>query len=297
MKSEYVAHPVRFLRDVNRAYHLVRNRTAFNDAGMDVAGADWDHLLVLDACRFDMFRECSELEGDLQARQSRASMTEEWLEANFDGRDLTDTVYVTANPMYTRTRDEVRFEFHDIVDVWSDSWDEVGTVRPERVRDAAIDAAEQYPDKRLLVHFLQPHYPFLTTDTTFDKNRFDDSGSDPWTDVLLGTVDVSQEELWNGYRENLEVVLPEVEVLCEKLDGRKVVTADHGNMVGERSRPIPHIEYGHPRGLYTSQLVTVPWLVVDGEARKQVRKSGNPVDTTANSEETEARLRDLGYLA
>jgi len=34
----------------------------------------------------------------------------------------------------------------------------------DRSRDAAIEAYEQFPNKRLIIHFMQPHGPFIGSD-------------------------------------------------------------------------------------------------------------------------------------
>jgi len=40
--------------------------------------------------------------------------------------------------------------------------------------------------------------------------------------------------VWEAYNENLDIVLTEIEALLDELDGKSVITADHGNLVGER---------------------------------------------------------------
>ncbi|WP_049892013.1 hypothetical protein [Haloquadratum walsbyi] len=96
----------------------------------------------------------------LSSRVSRGSSTVEWLKANFDGRDLRDTVYITANPQLERNRSTWDINLHEIITVWLDEgWDDqIGTVRAETMTDAAIETAGQFPNKRLVVHYIQPHY-------------------------------------------------------------------------------------------------------------------------------------------
>lgn len=62
--------------------------------------ADWDTLVILDACRYDMFEEINETEGELEHRYSRGSCTPDFIRENFPEGEFHDTVYVTANPMY-----------------------------------------------------------------------------------------------------------------------------------------------------------------------------------------------------
>ncbi|RDI69746.1 hypothetical protein [Halopelagius longus] len=306
--------PHLLVREANRLVHTRGNRR-HND-GIDVFSEDWDNLFILDACRYDMFRDQHDLPGRLESRVSQGAHTSEFLEANVADRDLRDTVYVTASPMYYRKRDELDAEFHDVVNVWKEGgWhDTYRTVMPETVVEYAQTAAERYPNKRLLVHFLQPHYPFVgeTGQKYFD---LDDLAFE-WDAAFGDELGVSDEILWRAFRENLDVALPHVERLMQSLPGKTVVSADHGQMIGDRSRPVPNREYGHPPGIYTTELTKVPWLVFENGPRKTIHHGAAEgeaeTDREASSEdislgdgeeeETEAddlvedRLESLGYL-
>jgi hypothetical protein len=293
--------PALFLREANRLYHRRLNTRPYNVQGIDVFAEDWDTLIVLDACRYDMFERISDLPGRLETRISRGSSTPEFLRANFDGREFLDTVYVTANPQLYRKREQIDATLHAVIDVWNEAgWNEqYGTVLPETVAEAAIDALETYPNKRHVVHFMQPHYPFLTDETELDKGHLENAEEQEgnvWTKLMQGAVELDTGAIWELFDENLRRALPSVERLLAELPGKTVVTADHGNMIGERSYPFPIREWGHPRGLYTEQLVKVPWLVNDGRPRRQVAaeapdRAQNDVDEGVVTE----RLRNLGY--
>ncbi|WP_436929281.1 hypothetical protein [Halosimplex halobium] len=293
--------PVLFCRHANRLYHRRFGLRRYNERGVDPFEADWDALVVLDACRYDMFERRSTLPGDLERRESRASTTVEFLRANVDGRDLRDTVYVTANPQLHQHRDSIRAEFADVVEVWSgEGWsEEHGTVLPETMTEAALQARDDYPHKRLVVHYMQPHYPFVGAETDFDGGDFTDPGAteeNVWVQLLRGDLDVDREEIWEIYEANLDRALPHVERLLDDLDGRTVVTADHGNMVGERAFPVPFREWGHPRGVYTPELVDVPWLVHEDGPRPSIDASEPAAGGESLADDVVAdRLRDLGY--
>ncbi|SEO22771.1 hypothetical protein SAMN04487948_101208 [Halogranum amylolyticum] len=280
------------------------------EEGVAVVDEDWDNLLLLDACRYDMFREHNTVEGELSARVSRGSNTEEFLRRNFGEGRFDDVVYVTANPQVNVRLDA---PFHAVVSVWKDAWDDdLNTVLPEAMVDATLDAAERYPDKRIVSHFVQPHYPFVGE---FGRTLFEDqagielsrrlaTGDTAASDHLnvwdlLQRGKVSERDVWDAYCENLRIVLPHVQRLVDELSGRTVVTSDHGNLVGEYPSPcpVPLKMYGHPPGVYAESLVKVPWLVVDGERRRTVVAEANPTrgDDDSDDEATE-RLRDLGYL-
>lgn len=304
-----LARPRLAAREVNRLYHRRGYRRAYNTAGVDVFAEDWDALVILDACRYDMFCAHNALDGHLESRTSRGSSTVEFLRGNVAGRDLTDTVYVTANPQLRHHWNDLDPRFHRVVDVWrADGWDETyRTVLPETTTRYAREAAERFPRKRLVVHYVQPHYPFLTTETTFDKGDLHAAdgtgGRDFWGRIVEGDLDVSREEVWSLSVANLRRALDSVADFLETFDGRVVVTSDHGNAMGERVRPVPVREWGHPRGIYAPELVRVPWLVREGTTRREVtadppaevdhergeRPASDGADVVAD------RLRHLGY--
>jgi len=111
---------------------------------------------------------------------------------------------------------------------------------------------------------------------------------------MAGAWGASDEEIWDAYNENLHVVLSHIENLLEELEGKTIVTSDHGNMIGERGDPVPIREYGHPRWTYTEELVTVPWLIHETGTRKiLVAESGDTLEEA--SENIQQRLEALGY--
>ncbi|WP_440007809.1 sulfatase-like hydrolase/transferase [Halomicrococcus sp. SG-WS-1] len=292
--------PNLFAREANRLYHRRLNTRQYNEDGIDVMAEDWDNLLILDACRYDMFEANANLPGRLESRESRGSATVEFLRANFTNRDVRDTVYVTANPQLHRNFDRINPEFHAIENVWlEDGWDEqYQTVLPETTTEYALDAAEEYDNKRFIVHYIQPHYPFITEETSFDKGYLDDPESDSrdfWGRKMESELDVSAAEIWQSYTETLNRTLPHVERLMDELDGKTVVTADHGNMVGERATPFPVREWGHPRGMYTDELVRVPWLVDDRGERREVVAEDATESEAVDDDVVADRLKQLGY--
>ncbi len=307
----------------NRALPILR--WYFSRVGPDgcaVMDEDWDNLLLLDGCRYDEFAARSSLPGRLETRTSKGSSTAEFLREAISSERCTDTVYVTANPMHA-TGDywaelDVSSSFYDVVNVWKRAWDEsVGSVWPEDVVDAALSAEQAYPDKRLLVHFVQPHYPFLgetgrkiphrggeesrraalgeRAPDGRDAGETGDLDKQIWAQLRDG--DVERDTVVRAYRENLDLVLPHVERLLSGLRGRTVVSADHGNHFGERPGPFPFRVYGHPPGLATPELVTVPWLVHDGDERKETLAE-DPSKSGVDDERDMAieRIRSLGYV-
>lgn len=274
-----------------------------------VVDRDWDTLLLLDACRYDVFEDVygdSPLPGNFSMRRSMASGTPDYLTANFSAGTFHDTVYVTANPYVdTELPDNT---FHAVVSVWRDEWDnDLGTVLPEAVADAAREAHDTHPNKRLIVHFNQPHTPFIGNDrlegrgmtnlharATGAEGRTVDART-PFE--RLGAGELDRETVWQAYRSNLERVLPVVDDLLSEFTGLTAVTSDHGNALGERAWPFPIRVYGHPLGILIPALIEVPWLVHENGPRREIR-SEPPTDLAEPDEvdaATKERLRDLGY--
>jgi hypothetical protein len=277
----------RFARRLNRAYHRRLGRRTHDPGGVDVVAEDWDVLVVLDACRYDLFAATHDFDGTVERRRSRGSHTVEWLWGNFVNRQLHDTVYVTANvqPHVYRTG----LDCHHVEHAWVDGFDEERrTVPPATTTDAAVAAADRFPRKRLVVHYLQPHYPFAA------GPAFEYGTMSFWDAVAAGAVDASATDLRAWQTATLEWVLPEVHRLLDAVTGRAVVTSDHGTMLGERAAPVPVREWGHPWGLYVPPLVEVPWLVVDDDRRPV---ESDPPAEGGGSDEAAVReqLAALGY--
>jgi hypothetical protein len=261
---------------------------------------DWDNLIILDACRYDDFKRHVPFEGDLQSRISRGSTTFEFLLGNFGDSRFHDTVYITANPMLERNKDIISTSFYKIYNIWrDDGWDEeCRTVLAETVTDTARRVHKEYPSKRLLIHYMQPHFPFVQSTSRFDKRVPDpEEPTNMWTEVLTGQLDIQPQTVRQAYRHNLKYVFENVQDLLQSLDGKTVISSDHGNVFGERSFPIPFREWGHPPTTFTEELVKVPWFVIESDDRRRIRAE-EPVDTDldVNDESVEKRLEDLGYV-
>lgn len=290
----------------NRWYH---KRFSEND-GIHVAAEEWDNLIILDGCRYDLFEAVSQLDGTLSAVKSRGSTSVEFLAENFKGGTHHDTVYITANPYAHKLNGD---EFHRIYDLMNSDWDETEeTVMPDRVAERTIEAAEAHPNKRLIAHFMQPHYPFIgelgkeighrgyAPKQSENGESLDDNGGysadyTVWGKLQYNLDGLTRELVWEAYRENLEIVIEEVTQLVQKLDGKTVITADHGNLVGERLSPIPVRGYGHPGYLRIDELTRVPWLELPHTARRDV-VAEPPAEETEQPEVDREKLEALGYI-
>lgn len=215
-----------------------------------------------------------------------------------------DTVYVAGNVVVSRRIDVPTF--HRLEEVWAEAFDEdLGSVPPEPVVERAVEMRESHPDKRLIVHLLQPHQPFLgqsedgeyTSDpaivfgpeTTLDRDNI-------WLDLAARNVPL--EPVKRAYANTLKIAWKAVQPLLETLSERTVVTADHGNMWGELGFPVPVPVYGHPTQVRCPALVDVPWGVIESDdPRPEITEGGVRGVGREATDITETQLRALGYLS
>lgn len=250
-----------FTNHILPKYFSIKNYFKSSTNSVSIVEEDWDNLVILDACRYDVFKEKYKkynLHGNLEKYVSKGSSTVEFLIKNFEGGKFPDIIYITANPyVYTI----IGNLFYKTVHLWRDNWDsEKGTVMPEQVVEKTLEIQERYPRKRLIIHFMQPHSPYV--------GKYKREGNF-WQLALKE----GKEEAMRAYRSNLDLVLPHVEHLVNKLRGKTVVTADHGEACGEEAAtPLKIPIYGHPNGVHIPVLLEVPWLVVD-KPRKKIKSS------------------------
>lgn len=307
-------------RDINKLYHTRFGTREFNTDGIDIFEEDWDNLIILDACRHDYLEDTisdSQIKDNLEYRISRGSQTPEWLYANFSNQPLHDTVYITSvampyqigvanpeNPSHRQKKYGFDLDVHDLVDIWKNppegakspyrSKDLQSTIiPPDIMREAVLNVVPSYPEKCRIIHFGQPHDPYLgqSAEAVYENTAH------PWRDKFLGKVEIPVSTLRKAYRENVEMAFENAYDLAQELDGKTVITADHGELLWERSSPIPIYDYLHPDETYIPELVKVPWLEIEGD-RLNVT-ADPPRDYKGEPDDEEAardQLSALGYI-
>ncbi len=134
-------------------FHSGLTRSLFTRRDKKIIERDWDNLLLIDACRFDLFEDTNSLPGELSNSYSVASRTSEFVDKTFQDVELDDTVCVTASPKYYER--EVTDSFHACINVWEDNWDDdLCTVSPEVMNEHVLDVYNEYPEKRILAHYV-----------------------------------------------------------------------------------------------------------------------------------------------
>ncbi|WP_049909168.1 hypothetical protein [Haloarcula japonica] len=81
-----------------------------NPKGVNFLKEDWDNLIILDACRYDYFKRCTDFSGHLEYRHSLGSATRQFVRENFKNKTLHDTVYIGANTWFLKLQEEINAE-------------------------------------------------------------------------------------------------------------------------------------------------------------------------------------------
>jgi hypothetical protein len=286
---------------------------------------EWDVCLVLDACRWDLWKEVAGAFDDIAAtvseqadiyplarnaecRWSVGSASPEWMSNTFATEyadEIRQTAYVTANPFSAKDGRSHTYVDADVFplqergfayldEVWTDEWpmtNDLATVDPEELTKRGFHAYQNIGAERTVVHYMQPHIPFRKHpewSDGWDLAGFGSGGGrskDIWLQVRDGELPV--DEVWNAYAANLEWVLQSVTEWITKTDARILITSDHGNAKGEFG------QWSHPPGSANPVLRKVPWVLVEGVGDNNVETAPPPAKTV--EPDVDNRLDALGY--
>lgn len=287
--------------------------------GTDVFDYEWDMLVILDACRTDALREVKheyDFIETVDEKWSIGSTSKEWLENTFvekNRKAVENTAYVSANSFgrffeegdidqldYLAAngskivnnrlapkliRDDVLSaeDFLEFDLLWKE--DLIGTddssIHPEVVTDKAISTMRSLEPDRLIVHYMQPHQPYIYTD------EMEEWHTNPFQYLKNGG---DFETVWDAYVENLRFILDHLEVLLTNADADSVlVTADHGELFGEWGL------HAHALGIPHPKLRKVPWVWTEA-TDENTHTPDSYESRTLSSDQSKSRLKDLGYL-
>jgi len=224
---------------------------------------DWDILIILDACRYDIF---TQLYGDvfnIKIVRSSGSCTMEWFVNTFD-KPLKNTIYVSGNPFignYENEFDGKKYDprkIFDIVDdVYLKAWrikNHVYVIDPNIIRLRFIRWFLRYRNKKIIVHFMQPHapYPFEPLLRSYFVNDMTNSDFKLWD--ALRKNQINRVLVLRGYIRTLKWVMTYVsDIIHFAYDKKVVITSDHGECFGENGI------YGHPCHVDYPLLRNVVW--------------------------------------
>lgn len=286
--------------------------------GTNVFSKEWDLLIILDGCRVDALRTVAPeygFLGEVGSILSVGSASHEWTVKTFRTKHLAEiekTGFISSNPFFDRVferRETPPFSYSVPISIpkwdlvskedfcyteWVNThidpyWEAVGLdfniKSAEYVTDRTIIAGRSKDCERIIAHYFQPHRPFVYR--AVKSGTLTEKDDRPYELARKG--ELSKEELWGRYLDNLRYVLNSVEKLLDNLDAERVViSADHGNLVGELGI------YGHPGGFPHPSLKRVPWAVTTASDTR----THHPDPDIVYDEDHDSfdNLRALGYV-
>lgn len=292
--------------------------------GTNVFSRDWDVLVLLDTCRVDALRDVApeyEFLSDIDSLRSVGGRSPEWIAKTFTREyeeTINDTAYLSANVfsrqiLQERHHESVsstdvnlaysllgriptvdvsalgRFEYlYEYEPVGEDGplGHEDGGTPPRYVTDRGIAVSRKYDFERIILHYLQPHPPYVAN--AIQENRELADHESDWWGYLGRTGDF--ETIWNTYLDELRFVLDDVELLLANIDADTVaISADHGESFGE------YWEFGHKTGSINPKVRNVPWVETTAEDTGNYSPSIDPPRDSESDDDVDDRLEALGY--
>jgi len=287
--------------------------------GTHVLDREWDVLVILDTCRVDALRSMSnefEYINNVERIFSRGGTSPEWIAHTFDSEyetELEDTAYITANPHgKTVLEDRQQLDTHSAAarrfyrygdwnpikpsklalydpvvsyhtDVNIPNVDFFGDITPPQyVTDRAISVARELSPNRMILHYMQPHYPWVSRAIKEDRDVYD------WEERPERVRQFSRKKVYNAYLTDLRFILNEIRKLLDNLDAEEVaISSDHGDAFGEWGI------CGHGPGRFHPQVRYVPWAVTSAsDSGEYVPQITPPQDTDIT---ILSQLEALGY--
>jgi hypothetical protein len=277
-------------------------------------------LIVLDACRCDVFeRLCQRyLSGRLENVWASGRWTAQYAERTWT--EKYDLTYINSMPVNSDFYFDLRGKSHrpgahidNFVHVWEHGWDSaLGTVPADVVTDTGLNYANQMESTRLVVHYAQPHVPYVGTTRILPwesppsgessenagmRQLFAEGINRPTQRIYhrIRNGEISDEELYRAYVDNLEYVLEEVVRLVRRLDCPVVITGDHGEHLGEDGRYLHEAD--------STLIRQVPWFVVSKSeiGQREIEPEFQEMNAvSASQDQTTAEIKDrlasLGYV-
>lgn len=258
---------------------------------------DWDLLIILDACRPEWLREVSSEYGFLppvseqSVRRSVGGASPDWYEKTFNKaspNQLKDLGVITANSFANKHVPDAVNPFLDL-EKWAFDED-LGVVPAHIVTDEAIRVGRDIQKGQYIVHYLQPHIPFLKRQgerCNIGLQRTDVQHRESGYIFNIAAGREPLEQAVKHFKDNLRYVLDEVEILLNNFEANNtVITADHGTALGER------FIYGHKQGVDIDAIRRVPWVVTEASDYGTHQPPQYEATTETSREE---RLAALGY--
>lgn len=213
----------------------------------------WKYLIILDACRYEYFRQVAEQEnypGTLIPCHSPFTYTVEWYTRTWTDIDKSDIILVSGSPMaWTEFVEFLNRDFYRSVGSFKreDNWTPYGLPEAKSVLDDAEMQSLINPHCRIVIHLLPPHLPFIgpkgvaIMDALGGPERFMKGGLYP---AIEQYTKRHHQEVVEAYKESIKYAMDDI-MQCKWLD-KTIVTSDHSEAMNPGA-------YCHVSG-------TVPWF-------------------------------------
>lgn len=247
--------------------------------------AQWNYLVVLDACRYDVFAEVTqERYGKRPLKLDTRCHCTSWWYRKYWKPHKNDVHLISSNPVPFHKHSG----WHSYKQFKSATWADFASVRANAVTGDILQrfkiqgvnvfdpvvalevfAAIKVPGERYVVHLMPPHLPFLGLR---GRKLFEYLGLGMTEDrnVYKAIQDYGRAGHWDTvrkcYRENVEYALDALERYARLFrDGRLVITADHAELIGEPTFDeegiYRHARYVNVPELWMTQRI-VPWMEI-----------------------------------
>lgn len=241
---------------------------------MNILQENWDNLIILDDCRYDSFKKINFIPGKLKKIKSPGGHTFMWFCGTFKEIHYNNIVYYSQNPWVSKTRlkkPSLKYEttFEQLYSVKRNK-------TPEEFNEFVFNSINAHDNKRFIFHYILPHTPFLKG----PSDMVGKGNGQIAQEVIKG--EVKKEKYIKTYEQNIEYVLDKAMDLMAVLEGKTVITSDHGELFGE------HHLWGHgthtvdtkgkvtivgfPNMIMHPKLREVPWLEVESPEEQNKRE-------------------------
>lgn len=292
--------------------------------GTNFLQEDWDLLVVLDTCRVDVLNQVQEhtsegwlSDNSIGEKYSIGGSTLEWTAQTFSEGyedEVSEIDFIAGNMMVQevldgnlRPEDSAnisyaptswntldRTKFNEFLPAWeyrdSRGPDKGHVDRPhpsaKTVADTAIVHGREHDPKRMIVHYIQPHYPYYAAAESAGRTQLHDWERFPFPSLRDGSIGL--ENVWNTYTTELESVIKSVGVLLNNYDAeRAIITSDHGEAFGE------WFGYKHRGGTIHPKVRRVPWVQTTAQDRETIKPN---LDLSCSELSRDEILDALGYI-
>ncbi|MAG40277.1 hypothetical protein CMI41_04900 [Candidatus Pacearchaeota archaeon] len=224
-------------------------------------------IAVLDACRYDIFKNVCKIPGELERVVSEGPCTREWIKGTWT-KEYFDIAYVAGSPYTSKFHWKDRQNHFKYVDpVWDWGWkrcvDGIPTVPADAILEG-VKRALQRGHKKIVAHSMQPHAPYIGEIPSGVRdfvNARKEAKPTQYEDVFDGPTNkhpTNGMDLVKAYTANLVYVINNGILPLLEYDMKIIVTSDHGETLGEEGKWGEH----GAKLRHIPALKEVPWFTV-----------------------------------